>query len=326
MTIERPRIIGMGHCLPGTVRTNEDPIFAPLRKGSQEETDELFYGFERRHVLTDGENVVGLMVPAAMAALEQAEVEPADIDLLIGDASISKHLVPNQLSEVHKDLKLPARCLSLPLVNAFSQFNVAVMMADSLIAAGRAQNILIVMGANWTRHVDYATPQAISAGDAAAACVMGMSKDASKWAFEGHLVLSETEKYFGGMHMSRTTKKVPADAGLPGTLIPDDATFHITKTGADGFKDIGLERGQGVVLKLLKTHKVDPGEAALITHQASEKLTKRWQDDIDPACYVDTLKRFGNMVHATVPFNLSWGQDNFDGFTQRYVATLCLGP
>ena len=37
------------------------------------------------------------------------------------------------------------------------------LLADAMIRAGRVRTALVVVGTNWTRHVDYHTPQAISA-------------------------------------------------------------------------------------------------------------------------------------------------------------------
>ena len=103
------------------------------------------------------------------------------------------------------------------------------------------------------------------------------------------------------------------------------AQFHINEKGRDGFLNFALEHAQDAVRTLLSRNGVDARDVCLITHQASARLMERWGRDIGPGHYLNTLKEFANLVHSSVPFNLSWGQSARQ-FSQPWVATLCLGP
>ena len=95
-------IIGLGYQLPVKVRHNDDPIFDKLRKdSSQKEILALFQGFETRHVLGPYEQLVTIMAAAAEKAMIDASVTSADIDLLIGCASLSRYIVPTDLGALH---------------------------------------------------------------------------------------------------------------------------------------------------------------------------------------------------------------------------------
>ena len=320
-----PRILGTGHAVPPSVRTNDDPYFDPYRRLHKGKSDsELFQGYKTRHVLADGETVVDLMVLAAQMAMRNAGVTPSQIDMLIGDASISDYLVPNGISEVHKKLGLSKSTWPLAVTTAFSQFNAAMMMADALIRAGRATYVLIALGDNWTRYVHPETPQALSAADGAAACVVGPRHDAAGWA----LVDTRTEvavDYYGSMFMTSDLVAGPA-----GNLTKP--YFQITDKGAKGFKEFAAVRPQELALQQLKAtaglRQVDGTwqDLSFICHQASSVLIDTWVQAIKPENTVSTLAEYGNMVHASTLFNLSWARTCRPDFTQNWLQSLCLGP
>ena len=320
-----PRILGTGHAVPPSVRLNADPYFDPYREKNLGKSDsDLFQGYEKRHFLADGEKVVDLMVTAAQMAMQDAGVTPAQIDMLIGDASISDYLVPNGISEVHKKLGLSAAAWPLAVTSAFSQFNAAVMMADALIRAGRAKYVLIALGDNWTGYVHPDTQQALSAADGAAACVVGPGRDTSGWA----LVDTRTEvanDYFGGMFMA--SDLVP---GPEGNLTKP--YFQIMPKGVEGFLKFAAVRPQALALQQLNAtadlKQVDGKwqDLSFVCHQASSVLINVWVKAINPENTIITLTDYANMVHCSSLFNLSWGMKNRPDFTQNWLQTLCIGP
>ena len=140
-----PTILGLGYKVPDTVRDNDDAIFSYLREADAKKKSEdpnwppQFVGYDKRHVLREVESLLDIMKPAAEAALQTARVKPEQIDLLLGCASVSQYVVPSDLYELHKKLELPEKALTVPLGNDFSNFNVALVLADALIRAKRAE-------------------------------------------------------------------------------------------------------------------------------------------------------------------------------------------
>lgn len=321
-----PRIIGVGHAVPDTVRRNDDPAFAWLR-AHETEGSELFYGYEERRVLAEGECLTDIMVPAAQRALDHAGVASDEVDILIGCGSISPNHVPNALSAVHRDLGLSHRVGPIPVMDSFSQFPTSVMIADGLIRAGRGTTALLVFGANWSRYVSYRTSQAVSAGDGAAAVVMRASHDPAQWHMVDQLCDADTG-YFGSMAMHPDPlleMQTLEELGLNDRRVFSHPYFHINETGLQGFTEFGKERSPKVVLELLEKNNVDPSDCCLMTHQASAELMTHWKNKIGPAHYEETLAKFANMVLVSVPFNLSrWIHSGTA--TQDWLVTLCLGP
>ena len=123
---------------------------------------------------------------------------------------------------------IDARAMVVPIHSEFSNFNMALLMAHGLITAGAARTILIAVGGNWTRYVDYHTPQAISAADGAAAAVVQRSDDITKFRFVDQHVIVDTS-YYGAMYMQADayTMEPPYRGRFELTLYPTTA-----RTGA----------------------------------------------------------------------------------------------
>ena len=84
----RVAILGVGYCLPDKIRGNDDPVFDWLREHPPS-GGELFDGLKYRRVLERGDQITELVAHACKNAVADAKVDLADIDLLIGSASVS---------------------------------------------------------------------------------------------------------------------------------------------------------------------------------------------------------------------------------------------
>lgn len=307
MSAQQPRILGVGYSVPPNLRTNDDPIFdwlkANIPKGSN-----LFQGYNTRVVLGPGEDLMTMMVPAALNALQIANLKPGDIDMLLGYASISPYANPNELSHLHQMLHLPASTYVVPMSNDFSNFNAGLLFADALIRAGRARNILIVVGGNWTRHVDYHTVQSVSAADGAGAAVMGLSSDPAQWQVIDQNTVTKTS-YFGSMYMQgqRYPQQPPKDGY---EWLWSDPFFHITAEGMQGFSEFGGRIAPTAVTGLLARNKIPASAVTLIAHQASSVLFQMWHKILQPKQMIETITNFANMTVANIPVNLAWSEAN----------------
>jgi 3-oxoacyl-[acyl-carrier-protein] synthase-3 len=299
---QQPRILGVGYAVPQNVRTNDDPIFNWLK--AHPVAGNPFQGYVNRVVLGPGEDLMTLMVPAALDALAAAGLGASDVDMLLGCASVSAYQTPNELSHLHCMLGCPERTYVVPLNNEFSNFNAGLLFADALVRAGRARHVLVVAGGNWTRHVDYHTPQAVSAADGAGAAVVGLSGDSTQWRVVDHVTVTDTT-YFGSMYMQgQRYEQQPATDGHE--WLWSDPFFHITPQGMTGFGEFGGKIAPAAVLDLLARHGIPAASVTLIAHQASSVLLDVWRSVIAPAQIVETIEQFANMTVANIPVNLAW--------------------
>ena len=280
-------------------------------------------GYTTRVVLGPGEDLMTMMVPAALNALADAKLQPSDIDMLLGYASVSPYANPNEMSHLHEMLHLPQSTYVVPLNNEFSNFNAGLLFADALIRAGRAKNILVVVGGNWTRHVDYHTVQSVSAADGAGAAVVGLSSDTTQWQVIDQNTLTMTS-YFGSMYMQgqKYEQQPPKDGH---EWLWSESFFQITDKGMKGFGQFGGVLAPQAVIDLLKRNNIPQSQVTLIAHQASQVLFNMWQASINPAQQIQTIQQFANMTVANIPVNLAWSVAN-DPITQDNLVLFALSP
>jgi 3-oxoacyl-[acyl-carrier-protein] synthase III len=323
MAALRPRIIGTGWAVPKKIRLNDDPIFDWLKTKYPDQ--QLFEGYKVRHVLDDGEDLMTIMVPAAKMALKKAQIKPNDIDLLIGLGSISDYIQPNALSQLHKELGLPSKAWVIPVGNDFSNFGSSLLIADSLIRTKRAKNILICLGCNWTRNVDYQTIQSISAADGAGAAVMAMSDNTSKWYVADHHTVMDTQ-FYGSMYTDGLAllSDMPID-GYKQVYSPH--FFQITADGANGFVEFGEKIALTSVKELLKQNKISAADISFMPHQSSSVLINYWCANLSPkpAQVLSTIEEIANITVATHALNFAWFEEK-GTIEKNKVIMMALAP
>lgn len=307
-----PAIIATGSAVPATIRKNNDPIFKHLQKNKQ-----LFKGYRERRVLAPGETLAGLMVEAGSLALDNAGVAAGDVDLVLGYASFGTWAMPNDLVTMAAKLGVPPTTMILPINSEYANFEHALLTAEGLLTTGRAQTALIVIGADWTRFVDYTTPPSISAGDGAGAAVMAMSDDPTRWRILDVAVAAERQ-YLGGMYVMADPTTPPVDP--PTWKWP---VFHLTPLGGEGFEGFGIPIPPQLVEEVLARNGLTPADIAFVGHQTSLALNDPWKAALKPGVFVQTLELLANMTSASIPVNLDRCADQITG---DHVVLVGLGP
>jgi 3-oxoacyl-[acyl-carrier-protein] synthase-3 len=302
----RIAIVGVGYSVPDEIRGNDDPIFHWLHQHHPSGQD-LFQGYQYRRVLPPEKGLMSLMLPAAQRAISDAGLQPSAIDLVLGDASVSTYVTPNTLAQVHAKLGLPTSTGVIPLNSEFTNFNDAVVLATAMIETGRASNVLVVCGGNWTRYVDYHTPQAISASDGAGAAVIGWTSDSSKFALVDSAA-AVASNYYGSMYMEgdKCTVRWPTPDYPDEGELYTRSYFHLTEAGQEAYKEFGIPVPGQITNQVLERNKLTGSDIALVSHQSSSVLMNAWEAAIKPAQYLTTLEDFANMTLATIPVNLAY--------------------
>ncbi len=323
-----PRIIGTGWQVPDHVRHNDDPIFDWLRANNPD-VDKMFSGYEKRHILLPAESLVSIMAPAAEKALEQAKLKPEDIDMLIGTGSTGEFIQPNTLTEVHKVLGLPKRTWVIPVNDDYSNYASSLFIADSLIRAGRAKNILVCLGDDWSRNVDYHTPQSVSAADGAGAAVLSMSMDESLWYVVDQVNLTDSS-FYGGMFVKGEKFEVDPPLGGRYPTVYSPHFFQITEAGLAGFTKLGKEEAITTTIDLLHKNKLTPADVAFLPHQTSGVLINFWLEKLKaefgeaPGQMLSTLKKFANATVASHALNFAYFSESHS-IQPDYLVMLALG-
>ena len=307
-----PAIIATGSALPAAIRKNDDPIFKNLRANKK-----LFAGYKYRRVLGPNETLAGLMVQAGTQALVNAGVAAGDVDLVLGYASFGTWAMPNDLVTMASDLGVPPTAMIIPINSEYANFEHALLAADGLLTTGRAQTALIVIGADWTRFMDYTQPPSISAGDGAGAAVMALSDDPTRWRIVDVAVAAERQ-YLGGMYVKADPTVPPIDP--PTWSWP---VFHLDQLGYAGFEGFGIPVPPQLVEEVLARNGLTPADIAFVGHQTSLSLNVPWQATLKPGVFVETLATYGNMTSASIPVNLDLCASEI---TVDHVVLVGLGP
>jgi 3-oxoacyl-[acyl-carrier-protein] synthase III len=317
----RVGLLGFGWKTPPTVRVNDDPIYEWIHENDPTK-GQLFYGYKERRVLGAGEAIEDFMVQAARAALEDARLAASDVDVLLGYTSVSAYTSPNSLMDVHAKLGFSAQCWPIPVQADFSNYAASLLAADALVSAGRARNVLIVCGANWTQYVNYHTPQCVSAGDGAGACVIGVTRDASRFRVVDYEVEYVTAGY-GNMYMQGDRLPGNSNADPPFTTLSSHAYFHITEEGVHEYSQFGVTEPPKTLARLLERNALASSATTVIPYQASAKLLDAWGPAMQPFQMLHTLEQFGNMVIANTGVNLAYYSEQLK---TDHVVLIGMGP
>ncbi|MGB8339807.1 MAG: 3-oxoacyl-[acyl-carrier-protein] synthase III C-terminal domain-containing protein [Burkholderiales bacterium] len=300
--------LGVGYCVPDSIRTNDDPIFDWLNSHRAPNTD-IFTGLKQRRVLVHAGDVVDIMVASARNALDDARKLSGDIDLLMGSASVGQYYAPSDLAAVHAALKLSDKCRIFALNTEYTNFHDGMKLSNDLIKVGTTTCALVVCGCNWTHHVNYHESVALAASDGAGAAVVGWTSDESKFRLVDWENVTRTE-WFGALRMAQR----PLSAAMntpPETGLPDPGMFSLPlmklddERGSNAVKQFGLPEPGIIVNRLLERNKLQARDITLIAHQTSKFVYDAWVNAIRPGQYISTLEELGDMVSASVPVNLA---------------------
>ncbi|MEU0083230.1 ketoacyl-ACP synthase III [Streptomyces sp. NPDC006274] len=152
----RPRvgITGVGSALPDAVLTSHSLQREATRHLAKSLPGTLLAqatGIETRRVAADDEYASTLAVRAGRRALEQASLDPHDIDLLLF-ASASRDMVEPATAHIVQ-AGLGSKAHALDVTNACNSFINGIDVARSTILAGRARRALVVTGETPTRAI-----------------------------------------------------------------------------------------------------------------------------------------------------------------------------
>ena len=161
------KIIGTGSALPTKVVTNE------MLSGFLDTSDEWITtrtGVRNRYVISD-ERLEDLAIEAARKALEDASMNPADLDFIICSNVVNEYVTP-QLSCIIQG-GIGATCPCMDINCACAGFIHALEIAESFHKAGRVNNVLIVCAEEPTRMTDWNDRRTcVLFGDGAGAAVL----------------------------------------------------------------------------------------------------------------------------------------------------------
>ena len=182
------RIAGTGSYLPPDRVSNAD-LAARLARDGIETSDEWIVertGIRFRHFAAPDVAVSDLALIASRRALEAADCDPRDIDLIIVATSTPDMVFPSSASILQAKLGV-AGCAAFDVQAVCSGFVYALTVADSMIKTGAASKALIVGAEVFSRILDFKDrTTCVLFGDGAGAVVLEASDTPGILASELH--------------------------------------------------------------------------------------------------------------------------------------------
>ncbi len=162
-------ITGLGVHVPEKVMTNDE--LATIVQTSDEWIQERT-GIRERRIAAEDEALTDIALPAARAALEDADVEASDIDLLVCATVTPDMMFPTSSAILANTLGMP-RAAAYDLLAGCTGFVYAIAQAYGMLASGLSRRALVVGGDVLSKILDWEDRSTLVLfGDGAGAVVM----------------------------------------------------------------------------------------------------------------------------------------------------------
>ena len=292
--LRRAGVLGTGSYTPSRVLTNFD-----LEKmvDTSDEWIRTRTGIVERRIADPDVATSDLALPAAQAALEQAQVDVSDIDLILVATVTPDTIFPCTAAILQQ--RLGAKAAAFDILVGCTGFVYGLAVAREMIASGAYDHILVLGAETLSRIADWEDRSTcVLFGDAAGAAVVGPVP-------EGRGILSYS---LGNDGTNADALKIPAGGSrMPASQETVANRLHyLTMNGPEVFKFAVrsmAESSEAVVSRAGFTMKdID----LVIPHQANLRIidaaAKRF--NIPYERFVHNLEHYGNTSAASIPLAL----------------------
>ncbi len=290
-------IVGVGSYVPEKVLTNDD--LSKLVETSDEWITERT-GIKERHIADPGQAASDLALPAARQALEQAGVDPSDLDLVVIETVTPDMFFPSTCSLLATELGA-SDAAAYDLSAGCTGFMYALAQAYGTVAGGLTKNALVVGTETLSKIInwhDRAT--CVLFGDGAGAVVIGRVADGG---FKGFELGSDGE---GGKELS-----IPGGGSRnPSTAETVAQEMHFLQMNGREVYKFATRVLVASAEKLLDEIELTVEDVDLyIPHQANKRIIDYAASKLgipEEKVFVN-VDRYGNTSSASIPLCLAQG-------------------
>lgn len=291
------RIIGWGSYAPEKVLTNHDleKIMDTSHEWIVQRT-----GICERRMVAPHETTASMAVAAGRTALQRANLQPTDLDLIILATNTPDHIVTPPTSSQVQDMLGATDVPALTMITGCTAFVYALITAYQFVAAGSYDNILIIGSELLTRFMDWHDrATTVLFGDAAGAFVMQATDQPC-----GLLSFELGSDGSGAEHLW-----MPAG----GAAEPINATtyaegrHYVRMNGREVFKFASRVLGQSCQRVLAKAGMTVEDMDWIVPHQANLRIIKAAARSmgLPLARFVVNIQKYANTGAASIPVAIS---------------------
>jgi 3-oxoacyl-[acyl-carrier-protein] synthase-3 len=294
--LRRAKIAGLATYVPPRLLTNAD-----LEKLVDTSNEWILQrtGIRERHIVDPGVATSDLAKEAAIKALGQAGLAPADIGFIVVGTTTPDMVFPSTACLLQHKLGATS-AWGFDLGAACSGFTFALSVGVNMVVSGVCEHALVVGADVMSSIVDYQDrATCVLFGDGAGAAIVSPADDGEPY------VIDFVHEIDGS---GAPVLQLPAGGSLrPASHETVDKRLHfIQQDGAAVFK-FAVRKTEEISRRVMERNGVRPDEIRLfVSHQANRRIIEAaaqrlgFSDDQ----VIINLERFGNTTAATIPLAL----------------------
>ena len=293
------KIAGTGSCLPDRVVSNEELTLFLVEKGVETTAEwiETRTGIKQRHFAASHETNAWMASAAAKKALQKANVDASDVELIVLATSTPDQILPSTACAV-QNLIGANNAFAFDLQAVCSGFVYAITVADSMIRSGQVKNALVIGSEVFSRILDWQDRRTcVLFGDGAGAAYLQESDQPGilgcKLRSDGSLghILNATGRLENGKIL-----------GDPFLRMDGQAVFRqaVSVLGSNALEVLGTNNFPTEKLDFLVPHQAN----VRILYSVAKKL------GLSNEQVILTVDQHGNTSAASVPLALDYAIEN----------------
>jgi 3-oxoacyl-[acyl-carrier-protein] synthase-3 len=299
------KITGLGYYVPENVVTNDD--LSKLMDTNDAWIQERTGIKERRHIKKgDGNSTSVMGVKAARIALERANLNNDDIDMIVFATLSPDMYFPGGGVEV-QELMGMRTIPALDVRNQCSGFIYALSVADQFVKTGMYKNILVIGSENHSGGLDFSTrgrSVSVIFGDGSGAAVVSRNESGKGGILSTHL-------HSEGQHKNELSLKGPSTSHWVPEIIAEnpqeDIPYYPHMNGQFVFKH-AIVRFSEVIQEGLQANNLEVKDIdMLIPHQANLRISQFIQQklNLSEEQVFNNIQKYGNTTAASIPIALT---------------------
>jgi 3-oxoacyl-[acyl-carrier-protein] synthase-3 len=294
--LRRTQISGLATYVPPRLLTNKD------LERLVETSDEWILqrtGIRERHIVEPGVATSDLAREAAIKAIAQAGLTPADIDFIVVGTTTPDTIFPSTACMLQEKIGAP-HAWGFDLGAACSGFTYAVTTAAHMVAAGTHKHALAVGADVMSSIIDYTDRSTcVLFGDGAGAVVVSPAP-------EGGFGIIDFEHEIDGS--GGPALCMPAGGSrLPASHETVDQRLHYVKQDGQAVFKFAVRKTEEICARIMDRNRITAKDIDLfVSHQANRRIIMSAAErlGLGPEKVVINIERYGNTTAATIPLAL----------------------
>jgi len=310
-------ILATGRYLPDQVVTNDD---LAQRMETSDEWIRTRTGIRARRIAPDGVNTAHLGAGAARKAMEKADVEPGEVDVIVLCTSTPDHWMPATACETQALLGC-TNAWAFDVMAACSGFLYGMSVAEGYLAAGRGEIALVIAAEKMSSIINWNDRSTcVLFGDGAGAAVLRRANGSGRGIVASHMRSDG--------RLSNLLCRPAGGAAEPISQgILEQARHLVHMEGREVFKNAVRSMAEACDFALQQAGLTAGDVDLLVPHQANIRIieaTAKYANLPMDKVFVN-VDRYGNMSSASVPVGLDEADEQGRIGAGSHVLTVAFG-